>query len=684
MSEQIGITLKEIAEKRKLPIKLLKEEFKILDCSRNGIKALRIPYLDEDGQESAVRFRTGPTGHDSKWRTGDKTTLYGLHKMERIQEKGYVIIVEGETDTWTGWHYDIAIIGVPGKSIWKDSWHEKLEGLKVYVWQEPDAEDFIERIAKHIPELKVIKAPSEVKDICEAHMRGFNVKEMLTNLVGKAIPYGEIAAARQQENIEQSKEAVKDILEAKDSIGLIMRAIREQGFGGSTRIPLLVFIATVSRLLKMRVGAMPVHLLLLGPASAGKNYILKLVLNLLPAEAYHMIDAGSPRVLIYDTEPLKHRVVVFGEADSLPAGEDNPAASAIRNLLQDNRLHYRVVDNYEVKVIDKEGPTCVITTSTKKLGHQLNTRLFIVDVPDDVRQIRKALKAQAQIETSKCKKPNQQLIDYQAYLQACAPWEVVVPFADRLAELIGRSVLATRINRDFARLISLIKSVAIIRHTKRDKDEDGRLVATIDDYKVVYALVKDIYGTSITGANENVRKVVKTVSDLKAAGVKKVTQAAVRKKLDFTKMQALRAVRTAINNEWLVNQEPGKGRPADLIVGELLPEEIGLPKPSEVTGVTPAVTQIQPSDQQGNRVTGNKSERVQEVSTEQQSLSAVHRVNHVTTLPHSSEGHSTGNGNIQIYTCEQCGRLTEDIVRSALTVLCFECAGIAAPEGSPF
>lgn len=108
---------------------------------------------------------------------------------------------------------------------------------------------------------------------------------------------------------------------------------------------------------------MPVHLLLMGQSSTGKNYTVGRILLLLPSEAYHIIDAGSPRVLIYDDIELKHKVLVFSEADSLPAGEDNPAASAIRNLLQDHYLHYAVTvrdpftGNYTVKKVDKPGPT---------------------------------------------------------------------------------------------------------------------------------------------------------------------------------------------------------------------------------------------------------------------------------------------------------------------------------------
>ena len=92
-------------------------------------------------------------------------------------------------------------------------------------------------------------------------------------------------------------------------------------------------------------------------------------LALLPRDAWHAIDAGSPKVLIYDPADIQHKVLVFSEADSLPRGEDNPAASAIRALLQDHELHYDVVvrdaetGGYVVHTIRKAGPTLLATTS---------------------------------------------------------------------------------------------------------------------------------------------------------------------------------------------------------------------------------------------------------------------------------------------------------------------------------
>ncbi len=197
------------------------------------------------------------------------------------------------------------------------------------------------------------------------------------------------------------------MLEADDPLELIRGAIVERGYGGDLQPALITYLAATGRVLAMRHGAMPVHLLLIGPPSAGKSFTLQTVLALLPADAYHVIDAGSPRVMIYDDADLEHRVVVFGEADSLPAGEDNPAASAVRNVMTDHYLHYATTvrdpdtGDFTVREVEKPGPTTLITTAVKRLGPQLDSRLFILEVPDDQKQIAAALHMQAALEVAR-------------------------------------------------------------------------------------------------------------------------------------------------------------------------------------------------------------------------------------------------------------------------------------------
>ncbi|GFP18678.1 putative DNA primase/helicase [Candidatus Hakubella thermalkaliphila] len=569
-----GISLEKLAETKGLRVLQLKS----LGCStihRNDVPAVRIPYADQYGEIVAVRFRLSLDGERRfTWRRGDHPLLYGLGRLKEIRTAGWVLLVEGESDCWTGWAYQLPLLGLPGKTIWHKEWASYFEGLEVYLWQEPDAPDLTERITPDIPNLRIIEAPEGIKDISEAHLQDLDVVKLIEDLRAKARPAAEILREREAVNLTDLRRRAADVLNSKKPLALVVRAIRGQGYGGNIRPPLLIYLAATSRLLAMRPGAMPVHVALIGQPGAGKNYAISIVLLSLPEEGYHIIDAGSPRVLIYDDVALRHRVLVFGEADSLPAGEDNPAASAVRNLLQDHHLHYDVTvrdpetGNFTVHKVRKEGPTVLITTATRRLGAQLDSRLFSLEVPDDQSQIRSALQGQAMLELHGTEESSEALPAYQALLQVSAPWDVVVPFAEELAEAIGRSPAASRILRDYARLLSLIKAVAVLNHRCR-----------------IYGLVRDVYRASVTGASNAVRQAIQTVVELKARGCERITITVVAAELSISKMAASGRIRTALRGGWLVNGEYRKGYPFDLDIGEPLPDEEGLPKPSALTPV---------------------------------------------------------------------------------------------------
>jgi len=125
-------TIKNYCHEKQFSSAWLVEDWKMGDY-RNGIK---IPYLDEAGKEITTRYR-----YASKmftWSKGAKVCLYGLHKLSEIQSKGYVVLVEGESDTHTLWFHNIPALGVPGASTFKPEWVEILKGLKVYIHHEGD------------------------------------------------------------------------------------------------------------------------------------------------------------------------------------------------------------------------------------------------------------------------------------------------------------------------------------------------------------------------------------------------------------------------------------------------------------------------------------------------------------------------------------------------------------------
>lgn len=599
-----GITLAELAAAKRLPVDFLRN-LGLTDFKYNGRPAVRIPYANEVGEIVAVRFRLSLSGdHRFAWRHGDKVLPCGLDRLQDARRQGWILLGEGESDGWTAWHCGLPYLGIPGKGVFHEAWSKYLEGIVIYLWQEPGAEDLALRVAKVVPNLKVITAPEGIKDISEAHIQGLDVVSLLEDLKAKAVSAEDLKARIANARLEELHQQARTVIEADDPLELVEKAIRGLGYGGDIKPAIITYLAATSRLLAMREGAMPVHLLLTGQSAAGKSYTLGITKRLLPPEAYHEIDAGSPHVLIYDGADIAHRVLIFGEADSLPTGEDSTPASAIRNLLQDHYLHYQVTildketGDYTVRKVDKPGPTVLITTSTRSLGDQLSTRLFTLEIADSAEQISAALATQAALETEGGSPPDGALVAYQSYLQLKAPWKVVVPFAGELASAMGKMAVAPRILRDFARLLSLIKAVAILRHYRRKVDSEGRILAELADYKTVRELVAEMYAESTSGAVAAVCELVAAVRELDVSRgeSERITAAKLAAHLGIHKSTAVRRASKALRQGWIVNHEQRRGRPADYALGDPIPASEGLPTVEDLTGcrVAAVAPNVQP------------------------------------------------------------------------------------------
>ncbi len=605
-----GLSLANLALAKKLPEPFL-ASLGLRDVRLGTGPAVAIPYVDADGGEVALRYRLALTGDSRfRWKKGAAVQPYGLARLADARKAGWVLLVEGESDCWTAWHTGVPAVGLPGKTIWRREWAAYLAGLDVYMWQEPDAEDFPIRLGKDLLSARVIVAPGGAKDISQVHVAGGDVAALVAELKTTARPVGDIIAERSSAELVALAIEAAPLLSAPDPLSVIKTAIRELGYGGDMTPALVTYLAVTTRLLTMRPGTMPAHLLLVGPPSAGKSYTVQVVLRLLPGEGFHVIDAGSPRLLIYDDADIQHKAVIFSEADSLPASEDNPAASAVRNLLQDHHLHYGVTvrdantGEYTIKEIDKPGPSVLLTTAVRELSGQLGSRVFTLAVPEDGARIQDALAVQAEIEVNGAIEVAPATVAFQAYLQRLAPIDVVVPFAREIAAAVGK-VGATRVLRDYARLLSLVKAVAILRHRHRGRNADGRLVADLADYATVFELVGPMYEATLTGATEQIREVVAAVAGLRQDGRPKVSYSAVAAVIGLHPEQVKRLARQAIRRGWLTNEESRKSQPADLNIGDPLPSRVGLPtlgelaaafeqsQPTASTGVaTPALQEV--------------------------------------------------------------------------------------------
>jgi hypothetical protein len=80
---------------------------------------------------------------------------------------------------------------------------------------------------------------------------------------------------------------------------------------------------------------------------------------------------------------------------------------------------------------------------------------------------------------------------------ASAPADVVIPYAERMADLFPASRPESR--RAFPQTLSMIEAVALLFHLQRETDQDGRIVATRKDYEIARQLLEGPMGRAVGG-----------------------------------------------------------------------------------------------------------------------------------------------------------------------------------------
>ena len=122
-----GLTLEILSKSLKMPVAFLKAQG-FEDGKHDGIPAIRIPYLDENGKTMAVKYQLGLQGRKGCFsqRKGDKPALYGLWKLDEIQDTGEVFLVDGVQDFLACWHHDISALALPENKVWRTDWNKYL------------------------------------------------------------------------------------------------------------------------------------------------------------------------------------------------------------------------------------------------------------------------------------------------------------------------------------------------------------------------------------------------------------------------------------------------------------------------------------------------------------------------------------------------------------------------------
>src|SRR6516162_1083453 len=141
-----------------------------------------------------------------------------------------------------------------------------------------------------------------------------------------AEPYQAVADREAAAEATRAKEAAGDLIFESDILGRFAAELPRAGLVGEDRNAKILFLALTTRLF-----GRPVSVVVKGPSSGGKSYIVEIVLRFFPTAAYWERTAMSDHALAYSDEDFRHRHLVIYEAVGMTS---DIASYLIRSLLR--------------------------------------------------------------------------------------------------------------------------------------------------------------------------------------------------------------------------------------------------------------------------------------------------------------------------------------------------------------
>ena len=276
-----------------------------------------------------------------------------------------------------------------------------------------------------------------------------------------------------------------DLASSVDLIFQIKADIAALGVIGEEYNSLLIYLVGTSRLRKH-----PLRIIIRGLSGSGKSFPVTRVTLLFPQEVVIEATSLTPQALYYG-EPgwLEHKFIVQGERSHRTDDEAADSTAALRQLFSEDRIVKRVTINKETVTIEQNGPvaSCVTTTAKSIFAEDLN-RCLQVYADESPEQTKRILQAAAQPYLGETVHDPQPIIErHHQFQQSLQDIDVVIPYADQLADHMPTDKLQSR--RVIKQVLATVETLTFLHQHHRDRDKDGRLVATADDYQVARQLL---------------------------------------------------------------------------------------------------------------------------------------------------------------------------------------------------
>ncbi len=255
-----------------------------------------------------------------------------------------------------------------------------------------------------------------------------------------------------------------------------------------------------------------------GPKGTGKTAALMGVKKLYSKDCYHYLNSGSAKS-IYNMGKyeLKHKALILGEAFSFQGNNSNDSefTHVVRCLVSEGFVTYQYTGfdadgNKVAKYRIVEGPTPLLTSSIySKLEDQLDDRMFSIhpDITSD--QTGQVLGNDAQAAAGINRTIDEdEILMWRVFHDSLEVSDVIIPFAiDIQSFLVQGGELPTSARRAFNRVLNSIRTISLLHQKQREKDDQGRVIAEIQDYALAYQLIDAAFRESLGGGKYTDRRI---------------------------------------------------------------------------------------------------------------------------------------------------------------------------------
>ena len=286
-----------------------------------------------------------------------------------------------------------------------------------------------------------------------------------------------------------------ELLRRPDLLDVMVADLDAMGVVGETANTQVLALAMVSRLLPR-----PVNVVMKGPSSSGKSFLVEQVAELFGEEAIVSLSTLSPKALYYMQESeLTHRVLYVDEY--MPHAERD---RTLRLIQSKGRLVMSTTTKTEAGVVEAQrrtvaGPVGFITTTTRAhIFDENETRAFTLVTDSSDAQTARILAALSRDHDEVPPEPQYDLACWRRALGQLQAMPVRIPFASHIG--LARTG-QTRDRRDLRRVYSLIEASALLHQCQRARGlHRGKRVvlAQLEDYRVAWRLAPAYLGVPRT------------------------------------------------------------------------------------------------------------------------------------------------------------------------------------------